>query len=158
MEYNYRPVILRETHRFVFHYFIKNFNIFILEFYITRKHVTSLHHRWTCFMLLGMYALRWICVIFFKLFYVRKLLLSSATVVAERLCFHKRLSFCPQGGVHAPPPTHTPWPGRQPLARRTPPPGRLPLQRTVRILLECILVVEIFLKLFKIQISQMSFK
>ena len=128
MEYKLQDLsILRETHGFVFHYFIKNLNIFIREFYITRKHVTSLHHRWTCFMLLGMYALRWICVIFFKLFYVRKLLLSSATVVAERLdlCFHKRLEFCPRGGVHHHAPGTHPRPGRHPPGQAdTPWPGR----------------------------------
>ena len=69
----------------------------------------------------------------------RYVLLPSATVVAERLCFHRCLSVHRRGGVH-------PWPGRHPpsllgrqKARQTPP-GRRPLQRTVRILLECILV------------------
>ena len=38
--------------------------------------------------------------------------------VTARLCFHRRLSFCPQGwGVC----------GRQPALRQTPPPGRHPL-------------------------------
>ena len=49
------------------------------------------------------------------------LFLPSATVVVERLCFHKRLSFCPRWGE-----VYTPWPGRHsPLARQTPP-GRPP--------------------------------
>ena len=64
--------------------------------------------------------------------------LPSATVVAERLCFHKRLSFCPGGEVYTSradtfldtPPQHT--------HTRTHP--RRPLQQTVCILLECILV------------------
>ena len=39
--------------------------------------------------------------------------LPSATVVAERLCFHKRLSFCPKrGGVHPLGRHPSPWPGR----------------------------------------------
>ena len=69
----------------------------------------------------------------------RYVLLPSATVVAERLCFHRCLSVHRRGGVH-------PWPGRHPpsllgrqKARQTPP-GRRPLERTVRILLECILI------------------
>ena len=65
------------------------------------------------------------------------LFLPSATEVAERLCFHKCLSFCPRGlgGVHPPPrqtrpplwvdtprPGRPPQPGRHPLARQTLPP------------------------------------
>ena len=58
--------------------------------------------------------------------------------------------FCPQGGctphlLGRHPPRQTP-PGRQPLGRHPPPgkspPSRLLLQWTVRILLECILVVK----------------
>ena len=72
-------------------------------------------------------------------------------VVATRKCFYMCLSYCPQGGCLADTP-----PGRHPPGRQTPPgqtppwqadtprqadtrQGR-PLQRTVRILLECILV------------------
>ena len=64
------------------------------------------------------------------------LLLPSATVVAERLCFHKCLS------VHRVRCTPLPWQAH-PLARHTtpPPPSRWLLQRTVRILLECFLVL-----------------
>ena len=84
--------------------------------------------------------------------------LPSATVVAERLCFHRCL--CPQGGcVHPwadtppgqPPPVQIPsWadtplgrypPGRHPTPLGRHPPYRRPLQRTVHILLECILVL-----------------
>ena len=90
----------------------------------------------------------------------------------ERLCFHKRLSFYPQGGVVHPPGKTPPQadtlsmqtpplpadtaPGRHPLSRQplgqthlppgqTAPPQphspRRPLKRTVRILLESILVL-----------------
>ena len=55
---------------------------------------------------------------------VTELFLPSATVVVERLCFHMCLSV--HRGRCTPP--------------STPPPSRRPLQRTVRILLECILV------------------
>ena len=68
-------------------------------------------------------------------------LLPSATNL-RRLCFYTCLSFCPQGGsalVHAgkeaPPRKEAP----PPREGSTPPGRRLPL-RTVRILLECILV------------------
>ena len=55
---------------------------------------------------------------------VKQIYLPSATVVAERLCFHKRLSFCPRGGgevytplVRHPPPGQTPPTlGRHPTA------------------------------------------
>ena len=77
--------------------------------------------------------------------------LPSATVLAERLCFHRCLSVHGGGEVYI-----TPLPGRHPPARQTPPlpgrhhpcqadtplPGRHPppprwvLQGTVRILLE----------------------
>ena len=61
--------------------------------------------------------------------------LPSATVVAERLCFHRCLS--PQGGgVHSPPGRHPPCQAYTP-PRQTPPPLRWLLQRTV---LECVLV------------------
>ena len=60
-------------------------------------------------------------------------LLPSATVVAERLCFlcfHRCLSV--HGGeVYTTPPRQTP-----------PPSNRRPLQQTVRILVECILVLQ----------------
>ena len=67
------------------------------------------------------------------------LFLSSATVVAERLCFYRCLSVHREGGVVHPL-------GRPPLLGRhtTPwvdtPHPRWPLQRTVLILLECNLV------------------
>ena len=74
---------------------------------------------------------------------VAPLLLPSANEVAERLCF-TCLSFCPQGrGMSAPehagihPRADTP-PGRHPTSRRL-------LLRTVRILLECILVNHSFI-------------
>ena len=58
----------------------------------------------------------------------------------ERLCFHRRLSFCSRGGGGVYPSMH--WdrhpPGQTPPGQTTP--SRRPLQRTVRILLECILV------------------
>ena len=72
--------------------------------------------------------------------------LPSAAVVAERWCFHKHLSFCPQGvgGIHPlgrhplldrhpllgrPPPwVDTPSLGRHPLPGQTPP-GSTPLGR-----------------------------
>ena len=82
-------------------------------------------------------------------------------VVAARLCFHRHLSFCSRMCVypnmhwdrhplsrHTPPlgrysPEQTP-PGRHPRWTKKPlcsdTPLRRPLQRTVRILLECILV------------------
>ena len=41
-------------------------------------------------------------------FGIAMIFLPSATVVAERLCFHKRLSFCLQGGLADTPPD-TPW-------------------------------------------------
>ena len=63
--------------------------------------------------------------------------LPSATVVAERLCFHRCLSVH-RGEVYTPP-------GQADTHR--PPPGRLPVQRTVRILLECILVCKLNLAL-----------
>ena len=47
------------------------------------------------------------------------LFLPSATGVAERLCFHKRLSFCPHGGCTHPPAKHTPL-GRHPRQADTP--------------------------------------
>ena len=53
----------------------------------------------------------------------RQTFLPFATVVAERLCFHKRLSFCPWGEGEV----YTPWPSRHPLAKQTPPkPDRHP--------------------------------
>ena len=82
-----------------------------------------------------------------------KSLLPSATKL-RRLCFYTCLSFCPQvgsGSVHAeiPPPcspksrhTHPPKAGtpQEQTSPRADPLRRLPL-RTVRILLECILVL-----------------
>ena len=83
-------------------------------------------------------------------------------VEATRLCFHRLLSFCSGGGACIPactgqtPPSldrHTPPPVKQPPYSDTPPcpvhagiqipphPPLRPLQRTVRILLECILVM-----------------
>ena len=41
------------------------------------------------------------------------LLFPSASVVAERLCFQRRLSFCPQGGE-----VYNPW--SDPLGTHTP--------------------------------------
>ena len=93
------------------------------------------------------------------------LLLPSTTVVAERLCFHRCLS------VHTPCQAHprkadTPRPGRHPPGRQTPllagrhpswqadtpyredTPTRWLLQRTVRILLECILVWKLNASIF----------
>ena len=69
-------------------------------------------------------------------------IVSVRNVVATRKCFHKCLSFCLQwGGVWYTPRADTPPP------RRTPPPprpaSRRLLQRTVRILLECILVLDL---------------
>ena len=61
---------------------------------------------------------------------VKQIYLPSATVVAERLCFHKRLSFCPRERE-----VYTLPQGRHPLLW-----ADTPLQRTVRILLACILV------------------
>ena len=85
--------------------------------------------------------------------------LPSATVVAERLYFHQHLSFCPREGgsarQHSPPradpqlPRQTSLgrhpPGRHPLwidppGADTPPPGD-----RIRILLECILVLILYL-------------
>ena len=77
-------------------------------------------------------------------------IITVATVVAERLCFHKHLSFCPRAEVYTPrqtPPGHT--------HPRTPPwthPPRRPLQRTVRILLECILVLLIKSVFFSVNV------
>ena len=70
--------------------------------------------------------------------------LPSATIVAERQCFQKRLSVPP---VKQTPPGQTPPPGQtlpraDPPDRHSPPPSR-PLQRVVRILLECILVLNV---------------
>ena len=72
-------------------------------------------------------------------------LFTVRSVVAERLCFHRPLSFCSQLGVCIPACTGADTPGRHSphLVRHPPrqtPPGR-PLQRTVRILLECILLI-----------------
>ena len=65
-----------------------------------------------------------------------ELLVTVRNSSCVKVIFHRHLSFCSHGGVCIPACTgaNTP-PGRQP-----PPPGR-PLQRTVRILLECILVI-----------------
>ena len=81
--------------------------------------------------------------------------ITVRNVVAERLCIHRHLSFCSQGAVsqHALGQT-TPLPSRHPAYTGTdssmqhpsmhwgrhPPRPRRSLQRTVRILLECILV------------------
>ena len=93
-------------------------------------------------------------------------LVTVCNVVAARLCFHRHLWSCSLGCVSQHALGQTP-PGRHPLAdtpwadtpRQTPPtadtshsrhqppppqqtsPPRRPLQRTVRILLECILVI-----------------
>ena len=81
------------------------------------------------------------------------IIFTVRSVVVVRLCYHRSLSFCSQGCVcvsqhvldkHPPPGRHSPGrppgqtpPGQTPL-RQTPP--WRPLQRTVHILLECILV------------------
>ena len=67
--------------------------------------------------------------------YRKTLLLPSATVVAQRLCFHRCLSV--HGGWCTPP-----LAGRHPQPHPTP--SRRLLQRTVCILLECILISVIF--------------
>ena len=84
-----------------------------------------------------------------------KHIFTVRNVVAARLCFYGHLSFCSRGGGvsqhalgrHPPGPTPSPvqcmlrytHPPAQCMLGYTPP--RRPLQRTVRILLECILVV-----------------
>ena len=99
-------------------------------------------------------TVKWDCADYF----LSILSLPSATVVAERLCFHKRRPFCPQGevsplgrhppgqadtslGRQTPPWVDTPWPGRHlpgqadtplgrhPLTRQTPPCSDTPLGR-----------------------------
>ena len=76
------------------------------------------------------------------------LLLLSATVVAERLCFQGCLSTgrCTSPLGRHPPARQTP-PSRHPPGQ-TPPPPRWLLPRTVRILLECILVLSMVSVLF----------
>ena len=67
--------------------------------------------------------------------------ITVRNVVATRLCFHRCLSFCPQGVYVADTPQQNPpanTPGKHPLGRHPP---RWLLQWTVCILLECILVV-----------------
>ena len=54
-------------------------------------------------------------------------------------CFHKRVSFCPQGEVYTPQ-ADTPWADNPPHPPRQTPHPRRPLHRTLHILLECILV------------------
>ena len=75
---------------------------------------------------------------------IHNFIFTVRNVVAERLCFHRRLSFCSQGwcipactGTDTIPPPGRHIPGRHPSPRR-------PLQRTVRIILECILVAAKF--------------
>ena len=72
-------------------------------------------------------------------------LLPFATVVAERLCFHKRLPFFPRGGeVYTPLARHPPQPDRTPLGKhpnwavftRLPFPEAATAAGRVRILLE----------------------
>ena len=63
--------------------------------------------------------------------------LPSVTVVAERLCFHRCLSV---HGREVYTPGQTLCRADTPLGRTPPLPSRRLLQRTVRILLECILV------------------
>ena len=69
-------------------------------------------------------------------------------VVAARYCFHRRLSFCSLGVRECladPPGRHTPQAdtplGRHPPGRTPLPPSRQLPQRTVCIVLECILVL-----------------
>ena len=76
--------------------------------------------------------------------WAENLLLPSATVVAERLCFHKCLSVhrgrCTPLPWQAEPDSQTP-PGQTPPPPDIPPTSRRLLQLMVRILLECILVL-----------------
>ena len=68
--------------------------------------------------------------------------ITVRNVVAARLCFYRRMSFCSQGG-------HV---SQNALGRHTP---RL-LQRTVRILLECILVFNDNTKFHRINMALVS--
>ena len=95
-------------------------------------------------------------ILFMFLIGIVTFLFTVRYVVAARLCFHKRLWFCSQGGVADTPRADTPpcgrtYPGQTPptqcMLGYTPshpvhsgvhPPQ--PLQRTVRIVMECILV------------------
>ena len=83
--------------------------------------------------------------------------LPSATVVMERLCFHRCLFVQGGGGVYTPLQTDRHPPGRHSLGRHPPgqtsPPGRWPLQRTVHILLE---YIRPFAKVFLALILWMS--
>ena len=46
---------------------------------------------------------------------------TTIEVVVERLCFRRRLSFCPRGVYTNPAPADTPRASRHPLGRKTPP-------------------------------------
>ena len=93
--------------------------------------------------------------------------ISARNEVGARLCFHRHLSFCSQGGClhqcmlgcHTPRSRHSPWKQTPTRCRHTPPPEQTPplLQsmlgdtvnkRAVRILLECNLVFMQFLARF----------
>ena len=103
---------------------------------------------WVCIALFEniVWRMLWVCRIIFIT--QEDNFLPSATVVAERLCFHRCL-FVYRGGVHPqgrhPPPRADilpPWTDTlPPLGRHPPSPSRRLLQRTVQILLECILVL-----------------
>ena len=71
-------------------------------------------------------------------------LITVHNVVAARLCFYRHPWFCSWGVADTPPGRHPPGRppmGRHPLAKHPPRQTPLwPLQRTVRILLKCILV------------------
>ena len=75
-------------------------------------------------------------------------IITVRNVVAERLCFHRRLSFCSQGVcIPACTGANTPLADiSQHALGQTPPNPRRPLQQMVRILLECFLVQYNFLK------------
>ena len=81
--------------------------------------------------LLGLTTPRLVCIL------LQCFLVTFCNVVAARLCFHRRLWFCSQG-VCIPACIGADTPLADTPSRHTSP--RRPLQRTVRILLECILV------------------
>ena len=94
-----------------------------------------------------------------------KYVVTVRNIVVARQCFYTCLSFCPQGGRGRLSPRqtplgshplerHSPWvdtplgrhpPGRHPPGQTPPTPKWRPLQRTVRILLECIVVLTLIL-------------